>query len=411
MADEAVVVGGGVVGVSCARFLAEAGFRVVLLERGELGRGCSYANAGFIVPSHSQPLPAPGAVAEALRHLADRESPFAVRPRPDLLPFLLRMRRACTREAAERGYDAMAALGRASLDLFEALAAEAGFPYRRSDLLQVYLTAAGLRRAEEEAEAIAARGFRVRVLSGDEARELEPALSAEVRGALLVEGQAVGDCFAFVRSLGEGLARRGVRVLPGRVVRRVLVRGRAVRGVLASGPDEEFPADLVVLAAGAWTPALARPLGIPLPLEPAKGYSCTVDPGPAGLRLPVLAEELRVAITPLDGRLRVGGTLELAGFEERLDARRYGAVLRSAARVLREPPDLRRGEAWYGFRPLTADGLPVIGATGRVEGLLLATGHGTLGFTQAPATGKAVAEIASGRRPSVPIEAFRPDRF
>jgi D-amino-acid dehydrogenase len=136
-----------------------------------------------------------------------------------------------------------------------------------------------------------------------------------------------------------------------------------------------------------------------------------VDPGPAGLRLPVLAEELRVAITPLDGRLRVGGTLELAGFEERLDARRYGAVLRSAARVLREPPDLRRGEAWYGFRPLTADGLPVIGATGRVEGLLLATGHGTLGFTQAPATGKAVAEIASGRRPSVPIEAFRPDRF
>ncbi|HWO71303.1 MAG TPA: FAD-dependent oxidoreductase [Actinomycetota bacterium] len=411
MAGEAVVVGGGVVGVSCARFLAEAGFRVVLLERGELGRGCSYANAGFIVPSHSQPLPAPGAVAEALRHLPRPDSPFAVRPRPDLLPFLLRMRRACTREAAERGYDAMAALGRASLDLFDALAAEAGSPYRRSDLLQVYLTAAGLRRAEEEAEAIAARGFRVRVLSGGEARELEPALSPEVRGALLVEDQAVGDCFAFVRSLAEGLARRGVRVLPGRPVRRVLVRGGAVRGVVASGPEEEFAADLVVLAAGAWTPALARPLGIRLPLEPAKGYSCTVEPAPAGPRLPVLAEELRVAITPLDGRLRVGGTLELAGFEERLDARRYGAVLRSAARVLREPPDLRRGEAWYGFRPLTADGLPVIGPAPGVDGLILATGHGTLGFTQAPATGKVVAELAGGERPSVPIEAFRPDRF
>ncbi len=411
MAGDAVVVGGGAVGVACAHFLVRAGFRVVLLERGELGRGCSYANAGFVVPSHSQPLPAPGAVAEALRHLPRPDSPFAIRPRPGLLPFLLRMRRACTREAAERGYDAMAALGRMSLELFDAIAREIRFPYRRAPLLQVYLTAAGLRGAEEEAEAIAARGFRVRVLSGHEARELEPALSAAVLGALLVEDQAVGDCFAYVRSLAEDLARRGARVLPGRPAERVLVRRGAVRGVVASGPEEEFPADLVVLAAGAWTPALTRPLGIPLPLEPAKGYSCTLGAVPAGPRLPILAEELRVAVTPLDGRLRVGGTLELAGFEERLDPRRYGAVLRSAARILREPPDLGRGEAWYGFRPLTADGLPAIGPVRRVDGLILAAGHGMLGFTQSPATGKVVAEIASGQRPSVPVEAFRPDRF
>ncbi len=414
MGGEAVVVGGGAVGVACAHFLLRAGFGVTLVERGEVGRGCSYANAGLVVPSHSQPLPGPGAVAEGLRHLARPDSPFRVRPRPDpgLLPFLWRMRRACTPEAADRGYDAMAALGRASLELFDELAAgEAAFPFRRSPLLQVYLTGTGLRGAEEEAEAIAARGFRVRLLSGDEAREVEPALSPEVRGALLVEDQAVGDCFAYVRSLADGLERRGARVLAGRPARRVLVRDGAVRGVLAGDPEEELPADLVVLAAGAWTPGLVGPLGIRLPLQPAKGYSCTVEAGPAAPRLPVLAEELRVAVTPLDGRLRFGGTLELAGFEEGVDRRRYAAVVRSASRVLRAPPDPGRGEAWYGFRPLTADGLPVIGPAPGLKGLILATGHGTLGFTQSPATGKVVAELAAGEEPSVPVQAFRPDRF
>lgn len=411
MGEQAVVVGGGAIGVACAHYLADSGFQVTLLDRAEVGRGCSYANAGLIVPSHSQPLPGPGIVREGLRHLTRRDGAFTIRPRPELVPWLWTFRRSCGEEAFRRGTEALLALSRASLELYEELAREgrADFGYRRGPLLHVYLSEQWRDRARGDAADIEAFGFPARVADRDELLDLEPALGPAVRGGILIEGQASGDSFAYVRSLAAGLAGRGVRIVENRPVRRILVGGGRVQGVLADG--EELGADVVVLAAGAWTPALAAPLGLRLPIEPATGYSCTVASFSGAPRLPIMVEERHVAVTPLGDRVRFGGTLELAGFRTSPDRVRYDAVVRAGREALAGPVPLEREEAWYGFRPLTPDDLPVIGWAPKVEGLIVAAGHGTLGFTQSPITGKLVAELASGRPPSVELEPFRPDRF
>ncbi|HXF72953.1 MAG TPA: FAD-dependent oxidoreductase, partial [Actinomycetota bacterium] len=155
---------------------------------------------------------------------------------------------------------------------------------------------------------------------------------------------------------------------------------------------------------------LARGLGLRLPIQPATGYSATLPAGEGLPRTPVMDEDTRVVVLPLDGRVRFAGTLELAGFRRVPDPVRAGAVLRAGLRTLREPPPARDARPWFGFRPLMPDDLPAIGRVPGVEGVLVATGHGTLGFTQAPATGKLVAELAAGKPPSLPLEPFRPDR-
>jgi D-amino-acid dehydrogenase len=212
-----------------------------------------------------------------------------------------------------------------------------------------------------------------------------------------------------VRSLADSLERRGVTVREDTATERVLVEGGRMKGVV-TGSGEEVPAEVVVLAAGAWTPALAVPLGLRLPIQPATGYSSTMPAWPGMPRMPVMLVEAHVILLPLGDRLRFAGTLELAGFRTGPDRIRYEAVVRAGRSALKDPPS-SDGEAWYGFRPLMPDDLPAIGWVAGVEGVLVAAGHGTLGFTQSPATGKLIAELATGSSPSVPLKPFRPTRF
>ena len=408
-----MVVGAGAIGVASAHYLTEAGFEVTLVDRGEVGHGCSYANAGLIVPGHSQALPGPGVVAEGLRHLLRHDSPFTIRPRldPTLAGWLLRFRRACGRETYRRSTAILTELSLASLELFDDLVQKgaADFGYRHGPLINAYTQAGWRPRAEGFARELGELGIASRAAEPDELSELEPALGPAVRGALLIEDQATGDCHAFVRSLADGLAARGVPIREGTSISRLLVRQGRTDGVL-TGEGEELEADVVVLAAGAWTPALAAPLGLRLPIQPATGYSHTLPNWPGAPRTPVILDDSHVVVLPLGDRVRFAGTLELAGFRDRLDRVRSAAVARAARRALREVPDAE-GEAWFGFRPLMPDDLPAIGRVSGVDGVIVAAGHGTLGFTQSPITGRLVAELATGVTPTVELEPFRPDRF
>ncbi len=408
-----MVVGGGAIGVACAHYLAESGLDVTLLERGEIGHGCSYANAGLIAPGHSQALPGPGVVAEGLRHLARRDGPFAIRPRPDvaLARWLLRFRASCTPDAHRRATEALTELSRISLELYEDLVRreELDFGYRRGPLLIVYTSGGWEERARAFADELDALGFRARVLERDEVMDLEPTLSSAVLGGLLLKDQAAGDCFAYVRSLSHGLQRRGVLTREHTSTKRVLVGGGRATGVLTES-GEEIPADVIVLAAGAWTSAIASPLGLRLPIQPATGYSSTMAGWPGMPRMPVMLDEAHVILLPLGDRVRFAGTLELSGFRTKPDPIRYEAVVRAGRAALKDPPP-PDGEAWFGFRPLMPDDLPAIGRVPGVSGVLVAAGHGTLGFTQSPGTGKLIAELATGAPPSIPLEPFRPDRF
>jgi D-amino-acid dehydrogenase len=412
--ERAVVVGAGAIGVACAHYLSLEGFEVTLVDRGEVGRGCSFANAGLIVPGHSQALPAPGAVREGMRHLLRRGGPFAIRPRPDaeLAKWLLAFRRSCTTERWRRTTRVLTDLSRMSHELFEELvdSGSTRFGYERGPLINAYLSEDWEDRAEAFARQLEVLGFSSKVLDRHELAELEPALGDPVRGALVVEDQGSGDCFAYVRSLAEALPARGVRVLERTPVHRVTVRRARAIGVFTPEPVGEIEADLVVLAAGAWTPALTASLGLRLPIQPATGYSATFRAWPGMPRRPVMLDEAHVVLLPLGDRLRFAGTLELAGFRKAPDPIRYRAVVRAGNAALREPPPTD-GRAWFGFRPLTPDDLPAIGWVPNVRSVIVAAGHGTLGFTQSPATGKLVAELAAGKPSSLPMEPFRPDRF
>jgi D-amino-acid dehydrogenase len=417
MAQRAVVIGAGAIGMASAYYLQRAGFSVTVVDQGDVGRGAAYGNACLIVPSHSDPLPGPGVIGQALRFLLSSTSPFYVRPRldPGLAGFFWRFRRHCNSESAERGFEALVGLSRASLDLYQELTStkEADFFFRRDGLLEVYLTEAGVeigRRAREVAES---NGFPARLLSREEALTFEPALSPRIKGGLFIESEAHGFSFGYVEALARTVAARGGRILGHRPASSLLASGGRVRGVsFGAGANEEtIEGDVVVLAAGAWSKRLGETAGVRIPLQPAKGYSATIDAFEGAPRVPVLIKERRVIVTPLGDRVRFGGTLELTGFDSTIDRARYGAVVKAARETLKSDFPMKNEEAWCGFRPLTPDGLPVISRVNGVEGLVVATGHAMLGFTQSPMTGKLVAEIAKGAPPSLPLEPFRLDRF
>jgi D-amino-acid dehydrogenase len=417
MPERAVVIGAGAVGIASAYYLQRSGFTVTVVDQGDVGRGCSYGNSCLIVPSHSEPLPAPGVIGQALRFLLSPTSPFYIRPRldPALAAFCWRFRKYCNRESAERGFAALVSLSRASLALYQELTAakEADFYFRREGLLEVYLTERGVGLGRHGRELMEAQGFPAKLLSRDEALAFEPALSPSVKGGLFIESEAHGQSFGYVEALARTVEARGGRIVTGRPVAGLRIEGRRVKGIRIGEPpnEEEIESDVVVLAAGSWSKGLGEAVGISIPLQPAKGYSATVDAFEGAPRVPVLIKERRVTVTPLGNRVRFGGTLELAGFDSTIDRARYGAVVKAARETLKSDFPMKNEEAWCGWRPLTPDGLPIIDRAKDLEGLIVATGHAMLGFTQSPITGKLVAELASGQRPSLPLEPFRLDRF
>ena len=302
-------------------------------------------------------------------------------------------------------------LSRASLDLFEELVSsgDAEFFFERRGAIEVFQTDEGLEHGHHVRDVQEAAGFEATMLSRDEALDLEPALSPSIRGGLFTKGEAHGFSYGYVSALAKTTEARGARFLTGRSVSRLLTDNGRVRGVAVDG--DELPADQVVLAAGSWSAELAKTIGIDIPMQPAKGYSCTIDNYEGAPTLPILNKERRVIVTPLDSRLRFGGTLELTGFDTSIHGARYDAVIRGGHEVLKTPPPMENEEPWSGLRPVTPDGLPIIDRPKGRDGLIVATGHAMLGFTQSPMSGKLVAELANGDEPSLSLEPFRSDRF
>jgi D-amino-acid dehydrogenase len=402
---DVVVVGAGAIGAATAYELAHRGAAVTVLERSEVAAGCSYGNAGLISPSHSEALASPAALRAGIAWLARRDSPFHVRPRLSVVPWLARFAVASLPARAVAATATLRALTSASLDAHEALA-RAGLPtsFARRGILSVY---------ESEARFAAARasaGEHVHVLAPEDARALEPALGPSIAGAILHPREAHCDPSDFTAALVEGARSLGADIRTG-VETRSLRRsnGRVVElqtsaGVLRPGA--------IVLAAGAWTKALAAQAGIHVPLEGGKGYHLEL-PG-AGERqpqLPMFLEEARVTATPLAGRLRLTGTLELSGLDLRVDPSRVAAIGRAGRRVLALPTQQCAPRVWRGLRPCAPDGLPIVGAPDGVANLYLATGHAMLGIALAPVTGEMVADLVTGAAPRHDLACLAPSRF
>ncbi len=410
-APDVVVVGGGAIGVCTVYELARRGARVTLLERGgELAWGCSAGNAGLITPSHATPLANPEALREGLRWMWRPDSPFYLRPRPAVMPWLARFARASTPERVRASTPVIRALATASLAQHVELAA-AGLDtaLERRGALSVYESESAFAHAREHAAESERAGTRAQVLDPQEARELEPALVADAAGAVFYPDDAHCDPLRFVRAVGQGAEEAGATIRT-RVEVLGLRRsaGRVDAVVTTSG---DVVAGEVVLAAGAWTPVLARPLGLYVPVEGGKGYHVDFEPADGDPGRPTWFDETRVIATPLPGRLRLAGTLELAGLDLSVDRRRVDAIVRAGQRGLRGLAGRRVLEVWRGLRPCTPDGLPIVGRAPAYENLTLATGHAMMGLTLAPVTGLLVAELLTGGEPSHDLYPLRPERF
>jgi D-amino-acid dehydrogenase len=394
MEPEVVVVGGGAIGVSAAYELARRGIRTTLLERAELGAGCSSGNAGLVCPSHSHPLATPAALREGMRSILHRDEPLSLRPRASTIAWLAQFAVACRRQHVEAATDAIRALSAASLAMHAELA-PLGTGFERRGILSVYES--DERFADDRREA-GRSGLRSRVLSPDEARALEPALRGPIVGAIFFPEEAHVDPLRYVRAIGEAAAAAGADV-------NTAVDVRSLTGRTVETSAGSLRPSTVVLAAGAWTVGFAR-----IPITGGKGYHLDFAPRPDDPRVPLLLQGARTAVTPLDGRLRVAGTLEVAGLDLRRNEARIDAMRKGAARVLgldeREVVDV-----WAGLRPCVPDGLPVIGAPAAAPHLVIATGHAMKGLSLAPVTGRLVAELV-GREPlSQDLTPFSPDRF
>ena len=407
--QEVLVVGGGAIGTAVALELARRGARPVLVERGSaLAAGCSAGNAGLICPSHSAPLATPSALRQGLRWMLTPDSPFHLRPSPALVPWLLRFAAASTERRAEASARLIRELSRASLELHAGLAGEGlDTGFERRGILNVYESKTGFAAGRKEAEANSLAGMRPRVLAAGDARDVEPALGPDMAGAVLYPNEAHCDPLRFVQAVGRAAAHAGAEIRTGVEVLGLRRRNGRIAAVETSAG--ELRPGSVVLAAGAWTPRFARDLGFFTPVQAGKGYHVDVMPAPGDPGIPVFMQESRVIATPLAGRLRLAGTLELASLDLGIEARRTDAIVAAARRVL---PRLGAPlELWAGLRPCAPDGLPLIGRPAELENVVLATGHATMGLTLAPITGRLVADLLAGEAPGHDVTALLPDRF
>ena len=408
-----VVIGAGVVGMSCAWHLARRGADVTVVDPLGPGEGCSFGNIGGVAVTEVAPGSLPGLWSKAPGWLLDPKGPLAVRwahlPRlaPWLVRFLLAGRRSRVEEIAR---DLGRLLVHAHED-FAGLLAQVG----RSELLgdrdciAVYDTAAEMAADAYAYDLRARNGFPCRTVSAGELVELEPAIAPDLAGGRVYEGwHNVSDPHAVVLAIAEDYTRQGGTVRRGEAAGFVRDGARVTAVVLANG--ERIAADHVVVAAGAWSHRLARLLGDRVPLESERGYHTMLpEPGVEVTRSLIYAPQ-GFGLTPMSAGLRVGGSVELAGLDAAPDYARADVLVEKARRLL-PGLDTTRGPRWAGHRPATPDSMPVIGLAGDVANVAYAFGHGHLGLTLGPLTGRLVAELIVAGKPSIDLTAFSATRF
>ena len=410
---DVLIIGGGVIGVSTAYVLAKSGVRTTLIERGDICSGSSHGNAGLICPCHSTPVPGPGVLSQGMRWMLNPESPFYIHPRLDFefFSWLLKFRKYCNEESQQGAIPVLRDMQRASLALYQDWLRdnhiEADFEKRGG--LELFLTEKKLNHGRHEVDRMRNHGIQMRLLNRDEVHTLEPALSPDVIGGIYYEEDAHIDPAKFVHRLAKAAADAGAEILDGTSVDGLVLTANRIRGVRT--PKGEFTAKEIVVAAGAWSTPLLKGIGLRLAMQPGKGYSITMTKPEVCPKIPLHLAEARMAITPIGDTLRFAGTMELAGLQLAANERRLNAIRRGGYQYLATREKLDEREIWSGLRPIPPDGMPYIGRVPGIDNLTIATGHAMLGVSMGPITGHLIAEVLHHTPPSIPLDAFRINRF
>ncbi len=413
-----LVLGSGVIGTSIAYYAAKAGHEVTVVDR---QRGpaleTSYANAGEISPGYSAPWAGPGVPVKAVKWLLMRHSPLVIRPMfdPAFWRFCIAMLANCTERAYALNKSRMVPIAEYSRDCMKALRAETGIEYdgRAQGTLQLFRTQKQLDGTASDIDVLRRYGVPYELLDRAGFVRVEPALALTQQkfvGALRLPGDETGDCFLFTKRLAQMAEAAGARFRFGTTIESIDASGGAVSGVRTSAGA--MTADAVVAALGSYTPLALKPLGLRLPVYPVKGYSITVPITDASgaPESTIMDETHKVAVTRLGDRIRIGGTAELAGYSLALREPRRATLEHFVTDLFPRGGNVGKASFWCGLRPMTPDGTPLIGPSG-IRNLLLATGHGTLGWTMAAGTGRVIADLLSGREPEIGLDGLTLARY
>jgi D-amino-acid dehydrogenase len=412
--SDVLVIGAGVIGCACAYYLSRSGVSVTVLDKGAVGHGSSYGNAGWIVPSHGMPLPTPGALRQSLRWLLDRDSPLYIQPRLswDLASWLLRFLSFSTQRHLRYAAPVLVEMANRSLDLFQDFVSEHGaepIHFRQRGLVYVAKTRKGLDHALEEMKLAGDLGVPCREVSADEVLSMQPALKTPLVGGAYYEKEAQAEPLKLVETLARVAEQQGARVLPRTEVFSINTGGGKIRSLRTTRGD--FEAEHYVLAAGSWTPLLGRRLGLSIPIQAGKGYSLVIPSISPEPTMPMNFVERRVGLTPRNGTMRLAGTMELAGLNESITERRVDTIIRGAREFVDLPDPLNVIETWRGLRPCTPDGIAMIGRPQGWSNLILAAGHAMLGLTMSMATGELVTDLCQGSTTKLHHKPYDPSRF
>ena len=412
-----IICGGGIIGLSCAYYLAREGWRVTVVERnGEGADSCAQGSAGYISPSHVIPLAAPGMVWKGLKWMLSSRSPFYIKPRldSDLMRWGWLFARACTEAHTRRAAPVLRDLCLGGRKLFVELADITGnaFELKTEGLLNLCQTQEGL---DHEAHGLAAianeLGIEAQVLNAQQTAALEPGAKLAVAGSVYFPIDAHVTPRRLMPALTGLLKEMGVKFSWNTSIYGWRTEGGRITGVSTTAGD--LFADEYVLTGGSWSPSMVAGLGVRLPMQPGKGYSLTIPQPRFQLTKSLILTERRVAVTPMGEQLRFGGTMEISGHSDTVRPERVEQIIAGAQAFFPEmtAADFSGIKPWFGYRPVSPDGLPYIGRMGRYANLSTASGHAMLGLTLAPISGLLISEVLSGRKPSVDLSLLNPNRY
>ncbi len=410
-ADAIVIVGGGVVGLATAVELVRRGHSTVVLDRSEIGAGCGIGSAGHIVPSHVIPLAAPGILGTLRREFgrSDRALSVAWTLSPSFWSWALSFMRHCTAGSADSAVPALDALGRLSAELTRELGATTDIQYVADGLLDVYGSSKAFELACAHADELREHGVRVNSLDADETRRYEPAANEAVVGAIHFPDDGSVRPASLLRTLHDQAQDAGATLVPLTEVVGLRCDGDRVTGVSTTGGT--FPAKHLVIAAGAWSGRLAHELDERVPVVGARGLSLTVDRPSTGPGRAMLLGEQHIAVAPYRDELRLSGWFELGKWSLNPDPRRIDQIETLTRSRLDFDATLSNRRTWAGLRPVTPDGVPIIGPSTRWRNVTIATGHAMTGLSMGLGTGRLVAQSIDGDPTDIDISRFSAERF
>lgn len=414
--SKAIIIGGGVIGLFTAYYLDQSGWEVEIVDQGDLSNNCSYGNAGMVTPSHFVPLAAPGMVEQGIRWMFNSKSPFYVKPSFDteLFGWGLKFLKSATKKHVQRSAGPLRDISILSKALYWEFERDTkiDFGLEEKGILMLFKS----EKMDEEERHLAKKaislGLDAQYLTPDECRKLQPGVEMDIFGAVHYHCDAHMYPNKLMRGMVKYLEEKGIKMHRNTQIVKI---GHSDGSITSfNSADREFKGDAYVIAGGAWSPAIARMAGLRVPLMPGKGYSFMVPQDESKkMTIPSILCEARVAVTPMNGSIRYGGTMEVGRLNDQVNMNRVRGIVESVPKYFPnfkpEVPDAK--DVWFGFRPVSPDGMPYIGHSKKYNNLAVATGHAMIGLSLAPATGKLISEELNGSVKSMNLAPFAVDRF